>query len=736
MAAAYGLLAVALWPLPVLQVLHAESSAVLAAVGYFAAGLSALGRFRAGATFGSEVRAQLALLLVPLALLTVSLAWAPNCAYATGLLFFVLFPVVSVVLGVAVGFAASPGRRGRVVVVGAGVAVLMLGPLYDLGLHPQFYTYNHVFGGVLGPVYDEELALRRGLFAFRGLTLLWAGGAYAVGRYRRAEASDRPRRLRHVVGAAFALGIVYALAAPLGINTPAWWLEQRLGGRFTTPHFAVYLRPDGWDAARLDRLAEDLEYRYAWMAEAAGGGVPERVRVYLYPDAQTKAALTGARYTSVAPVWLRRPQVHVLEAHYDDVFPHELAHVFSRPFGMPGLRATRLVGLVEGWAVALEAPDGLPSPHEQVAATAFADARAADEAAAQLRAAVAQQLTPHGFWTGRGAVSYTAMGSFVRYLLERYGTAPFRAAYAWGAFEEAYALSADSLAAGWVAFLRAQPYLARGVDTYARRRFAVPSLFEKACPHHVPGYVRQTREAATLLREAATLAGRQEARRLFGKVLAHRPEYVPALEGWAAACLALGDPSAARRRLSSLADTLHTPTSWALLGDAAAWVGQPAQARRAYRAAYGLVPAFQTEERARLALRAALVEHPGVLATLYAGGVPEAARGGAPRLARALALPEDQGEQAVALLRTTPPIATSLPGGSSALARQRSVWTAQRHAQGGAHAEAAVAFQQAAASALAAGDLNGAARWLDQVRKHTWLTRRPDGAGRSALTFF
>ena len=88
------------------------------------------------------------------------------------------------VLAVALAFALSamPWRREKMLFCLIGGAIVLFAPLYDLGLHPQFYVYNHVFGGVLGPIYDEELALRPGLFWFRGLTLLWAGLAYFVGR--------------------------------------------------------------------------------------------------------------------------------------------------------------------------------------------------------------------------------------------------------------------------------------------------------------------------------------------------------------------------------------------------------------------------------------------------------------------------------------------------------------------------------------------------------------------------
>src|SRR5688572_10004505 len=100
-AGVYAAFSVALWPLPLLGLLHAESSAVVAGVGFFASGLAALALFRRGARLRAVLARLEALLLVPWALLTLSLLWRPNCGYPQGLLLFVVFAAPSVALAVA-----------------------------------------------------------------------------------------------------------------------------------------------------------------------------------------------------------------------------------------------------------------------------------------------------------------------------------------------------------------------------------------------------------------------------------------------------------------------------------------------------------------------------------------------------------------------------------------------------------------------------------------------------------
>ena len=626
-----------LWPWPVFGLLHAESAAVVAAVAFFGAGLSSLKLFREGARFRWVLSRHEAALAVPWALLTLSLLWRPNCGYLQGLLFFVLFPVISVVLAVALAFALSamPWRRKKMVFCLIGGAILLLAPLYDLGLHPQFYVYNHVFGGVLGPIYDEELALRPGLFWFRGLTLLWAALAYFVGRRkggkgereresgsreegkrsrgvgkkkgreeqksRRVEERGRsdepaprprlfkllkfpahpPRPFLHSFFPPFIIAIliavIYLFAAPLGINTTAGQIERVLGGHRQTPHFDIYYDPDALTPGAVDRLAEDHEYRYAWLAERLETDVQGRIQSYLYPDAETKARLTGARYTNVAPVWLRTPQTHVLWPTYSDVFGHELAHVFSREFGLPVLNASLSVGLVEGLAVALEPPDGRPSPKEQVAVALLGQIGLETEKG-DLATALAARLSPFGFWTSRGAVSYTTMGSFVGYLLEAYGPDPLKTVYARGRFEDVYGKPLVDLAREWEGELLGQPVTARSAEALVARRFTIPSLFEQPCPHHVPAYQRLYRAGQVALQAGDTT----EAVQRFEASLDRQPAYGAALNAWAQVHLARAAPAAVVARLDTLSDALRSPALALRLGDAYALLGDPKPPRRRY----------------------------------------------------------------------------------------------------------------------------------------------------------
>jgi tetratricopeptide (TPR) repeat protein len=625
----YAALGLALWPVPLFGLLHVEASAVVAAAGFFVGGVSAARAFRRGARFRSVLVGHLLLLAIPWALLTATLLWRPNCGYAAGLGFYLLFAPPSVVLGASLAYAltATRLRRPGLALVGVGLLVAVGGVAFDLGLHPQFYTYSHVFGGVLGPIYDEELAVRPGLFVFRALTLLWAALGYLAGRWLRLRGQAGAAVLRRRVVAAgaavmVALALAYALRFPLGLNTSAAQLARALPGRYDGGAFVVHYDPDALTAADLGWIVDEHRYRLARLRATLGVGVGGTMHTYLYPDPTARGRLTGSRETGVTPVWLATPQVHLLQDRFTaEHFGHELAHVVSRAFGAPPLRASPAVGLVEGLAVAVQPPDGLPDATQQVAASLRLDETlgALDAGPA---GAVAAALSPWGFWTGRGAVSYATSGAFVGWLLDRYGAERLRAVYRTADFAGVYGVPAAALAEAWEADLRGTPVSVEA-ESLAAWRFRQPSLFEQRCPHHVPPAVRLTRAAA----EAAERGEGEASLRLYEAALDADPAYRPALTGWAARALAEGvPPDEVLGRLLRPSpvppeEAAPDPALNVALGDALRLQGRSRTAENSYERAIRELPPYAWGSRASVQLRRRL--SPGALRALLAAGPPE-----------------------------------------------------------------------------------------------------------------
>ena len=590
-------------------------------MSFFVSGLWSLSAFRGNATWWSMLRKHLLLLCIPWAMLTLSLLWRANCSYWQGLTFYLIFTLGSVCLGVSLAFLIYrlPFRLKRTTLLTAGIAIAILGVVYDIGFHPQFFTYNHVFGGVMGPLYDEELRVRGGLVAFRFLTLMWALWCVSVAHLIRPTSRKRVWMLGVAISSVSIL-LIYLNSADLRINTSPAYVKSYLQGHAPTEHFDVYYDPAAIDSSQLRQILNEHEYRYEFLREQLLVDVESRIQSFIYPDPETKDHLTGARYTSVAPVWLKEPQTHILLDHFDGVFAHELGHVFSREFGMPILNASFSVGLVEGVAVAFEPADGRPHPHEQVlaasAALTSADSLVRIGPAFDLKA----RLSPLGFWTGRGAVSYTTMGSFVRFLVDAYGVDRLKQVYAFGDFETVYGKSVDDLVNEWERTLLGRPFISRSANSYVTSRFSTPSLFEKDCPHHIPPFQRQYERGIQLLVDGDTTGALAS----FEDALNEEPLFQEGLDGWTQLMLSKWEVDETVSRLiialaeiDSVATPYAAPALWFRLGDAYAMAEQPIEAVNAYEKARSQLSLYAQEQHGLVILRQELASLPAAIGTIY-----------------------------------------------------------------------------------------------------------------------
>lgn len=716
----YAAVTLACWSVPLLSILHVESSAIVATAAFFAAGLSSLILFAEGRTLREVLVLQEALLLVPWTLLTVTVLWQPNCAYFEGLRLYAAYTAVTVCFAVSLArmLAATPVRRKALYLTAVGLILLLAGPLYDVGFHPQFYTYNHVFGGFLGPIYDEQLEIRPGFFAFRTLTLLWSVLFVLIAE--RIERSAPPHGLGVVASLILAC---YVFAPSLGIVTTRERIRDALGSIHRTAHFDIYFDSSAVSGDELRRIADEHEFRYTELGRELRIDVTDRIETYLYPSPDVKARLTGARYTSVAPVWLPNPQMHILQENFEAVFPHELVHVFSREFGLPWVRASLSVGLIEGLAVALEPPDGRPDPHEQVSAALFVSdvARpAGGDPAAALAEAVAARVSPLGFWTGRGAVSYTMMGSFVRFLLDAYGPDRLKEVYARARFADTYGKSLRELASEWAERLLSIDAVSTSAADFVAARFAVPSLFEKDCPHYVPPYRRRYLEATDALAAGDSV----RAYALTEQALRVQPRYVPALDLWARLALVRGEDGEVIRRIEGLDEEVRTTALTVRLGDAYALRGESEAARAHYLRARRRLPSFAHEAASLVELRTAAAGHPSAVRILVQRRAEETGDSAVERLVSALDRARaNEYEQAVRLLRTTS--ARSLlevePEIGGALERRRLVWTGRFAYRAGLLGEAGVYADSAAAAYRKVGAFNEADVQRDFGEMVRWL---------------
>ena len=485
-------IAVAYWPLG--RTVGAEYTLVMTVITALAAPLAAAA---SGVPYLARDRRVWAEALTPLLLPTLLAPAAtvvifmllPSCDPKASLLLYALGPPATMLLVIAlVALLGWVVRRPFFAGLFAYVVILSSGALtlWRLYREPPTYFLNHFFGAYYGIIYDEVAGVDSRVLQFRGLTWLWAlGGIFIV----RSLIPNRGRKARRAPGwAAVCLIAAAALTWLWGdqLHPTREEIQLALGKRVTTPHFEIFLDRRTTDE-HVAQIAEDHEFRYAQLKDQLGVVPQERVRSFVYPSAQRKGELIGARGTQLARPW--QLEMHINDSRFPHpVLAHELVHVLAAPMGTGPLRVSSSMGvlwrpgLVEGLAVALE-PDTRELP-------LMDRARALEELGH--RPPVEELMELGGFEMEAPARAYVAAGALLRHLIDTHGLGQVSELYRTGDFSALAGATAEQIEEQWRSALGSQAASPEAL-AQMRRRFERAAIFDRRCAHARRGTFEEVR---------------------------------------------------------------------------------------------------------------------------------------------------------------------------------------------------------------------------------------------------
>jgi len=519
--------AIALAFTPRFDVLSYEFAVVVGVVAGYAAGhvgICSVSRARAATRAtdpiglaASALAACGPLLAAPLLIISLNALRVPNCDWGLGLAFYGVIPGVSVVYGVCGGvlFGLLAKTSGRALWMWSAWVLAGVGLLaYAMLAHPPMFGYHSLAGYVRAAVYDDDARVTGTLLVGRAHTLLLAAAFLSVAQATHDGEAQRCRvpvvwRGRRVRERAVAVGLlalalgVWQWRGPLGLRPSRSDLHAALGASHETTHFVIYYDASSAAARNIELVADDHEFRYAQVREFFGFDVSRKIGSYVYPDAETKQHLMGARDAHMADPFNREMHLNYRDFPHASL-KHELAHVFTGELH-PVMKVSRAPGLVEGIAVAAEWDEGRLTAHQW--AKAMRDL--------ELLPDVVGLMSLRGFWSVSATRAYPTSGSFVRWLRDVHGAQALAAAYPFGRFDAHYRRSLAALRDEWLTYLDGVP-LSDGDREQARRRFSRGSVFQRDCAHALA----KIEDAAWASYYAADYAG---ARRGFERVAAIEP---------------------------------------------------------------------------------------------------------------------------------------------------------------------------------------------------------------------
>lgn len=532
-------------------------------------------------SFWSSLRWEIALLLIPLFILSANALFVRNCSFSQGVAFFLLLPAVSVCFSSALGFfCAVHYRKPNTVFFLLLIAMFA----YSLALGyftPAIFSYNFLYGFFPGLTYDEALAPTGTLVFFRVVTLgiaaLLAWLSYVLVTrgspgYTVLQKGTLLLRLlveptrRILTGIiAIALVLLYIFRCQLGFESTAVFIQSQLGASYETEHFLLVYARGSYSTDEIQRVASDHEFRLSQIMHAFALLHQPRITSYIYPNGEAKARFIGTSTTNIAKPW--RSELHTTRQSLEGTLKHELVHVVAGRFGLPIIRANFSTGLVEGLAMAVEWDWGNRTLHQYSAAMRRFN----------VEPDIKGLMTFTGFASSSSSVSYVLAGSFCRYLIDRYGMRLMAALYGSGDYAHIYGRTLEELIAEWHGFLDRVPVpeTDRGVVDVLFRR---PAIFGKVCAR-VIGQRNVAAASALAKRDYAT------AERLYSRSYEEGRGY-EALSGLLASALRAGHYDI----LTSVLDTVIHPDSrpdgylplFIYIGDALWATGRPSEARVLY----------------------------------------------------------------------------------------------------------------------------------------------------------
>jgi hypothetical protein len=459
--------------------------------------------------------------------------WRPTCDWWFGIEAYALLPLCTAALagplGHAIGVitgvrtrALRRPHRGTVIAIAVPLVVLAAAALWRFYSEPPVFVYSAIIGYFPGNLYDENLHLGAPLLWSRLEQLAFVIALVAIVATRLDVASFRlvlrePRPAGRRVGI-LAIGLValagaitlHAFGGTLGFAIDEADIEDVLDGRLETAHFVIHYARTPEIEADLQLIAADHEFRYAEVVAQLGMAPAGKLTSLYFASTDQKARWLGPRNVEMSKPWRRDIYVdHRPFPHFS--LRHEIAHAVASSFGDPifGVATSHGIpnpGMIEGLAVAIDWPgEGSLTPHEQV------------------RAMQLQGFEPSigtlfslGFFTVSSTRGYSVGGSFMRFLLDRYGAEKLRALYHGGDFSDAYGKSRDELEGEWRQMISSITLPADVIEG-TRERFRATSVFSRPCPHAIAA----RREAA---QRAAMLGEHDHAIRLMRDVCRDAPE--------------------------------------------------------------------------------------------------------------------------------------------------------------------------------------------------------------------
>ncbi len=338
-------------------------------------------------------------------------------------------------------------------------------PLLEIYHLPQIYSYSVLIGYFPGTIYDDFIPVSTTFIFYRLIILL-----IFLFSYYRVSKSLKVRSLIFPI-LIYILFILY-IKPIAGFDTNQTRINK--ASKITAETANIKLR-FFYRAKKKEVIFKTMEELFFLNQIKKATGIKKigKIKSFVYADTEQKAQLFGSRAADVSKPWQRT--IFIERNSSSGTIKHELAHAVSAEFGVGLLRLSEDFNpaLIEGFAVATE-NSFLNHPVDVVAAFIYKEGHGIN---------LSQLFSGLSFFQSSPAFGYLFAGSFVRFLITKFGFTKFKKYYATNSFTDVYGVPFSMVQKDFFAYLSSLPV--KKNTEIAKIILGSKSVLKRTCRHYV-----------------------------------------------------------------------------------------------------------------------------------------------------------------------------------------------------------------------------------------------------------
>ena len=422
----------------------------------------------------------LAFVIIPFVIGLISSLLFSKCPLVEGILFYLIITVPAYLLGVTFAYYSfALSKKYSYLFFFISLIVIICLPLNELFFNPQVYFYNPIIGYFPGTIYDEDIRIDRLLIAYRIFNLSFVVVIlYLAQLVRQKKMLAKSFSLLIIVLVALTFSILKPL---LFLSTDKESLNKRLHNTLSTDNFLIHYGNKSLFVNSTKYVALLHEYYFDQIKSQLGVRFNQKIDSYVFQNREQKQELMGAGNANIAKPWLR--QIYLNYSSYEETLKHELVHIIASSFGTTVLKVADNFNsaMIEGLAVAIDDNyDGTPVHY--LAKLAWQGG---------YRVSIPTLFSGINFFAQTSSISYIYAGSFIKYLIDKFGVETVKHLYHSTDFKKYCGKDIHQLSNDYVEFL--SNYRIVSNKYRAQLYFGSKTIFKKYCPRFAAS---QTREAS------------------------------------------------------------------------------------------------------------------------------------------------------------------------------------------------------------------------------------------------